>query len=157
MPAISAWQALSASLCAPPSVRVTHNGERLRLSTPEQFCKAFGAASPFARLTLLNADGRRVCDVCVGFDEDAKESGWWAATASSAVALTLAFVNATPCREGTHARHLLQKIAEVVEAKARKRQDAKGVDVRVLPSFVARHCVIVGTFLVEDPRFTRSP
>lgn len=153
MEAICEWAAYSASLCAPPTVRVTYNGVRLKLRTPVEFCKAFGGTGVMCRLHLTNAADRRVCDVCVAVDE-ADDCAWWRAEATSALSLTHAFVNATPCREGTHAKHLLQKIAEVIEAKARSRREAKGVAVHVTPTFIARRAVVVGTFLIEDPRFT---
>lgn len=142
------WYAYNASLCAPPDVKVSFNGKQLKVISPEQFCKAFGGVGPFASLTHV-VDGRRVCDLCV-----AVRGPDCVVPLHERLGFTHFFVNSTPCAEGTHSKYVLQKIADVLDAKAKTRRDPAASEVQVTPSFVARHALLVGSVLVEDPRYT---
>lgn len=151
---ICEWFAYSASFCSPDSVVVKYNGRKLKLTSPQDFCKAFGGVTPFAKLRVPSEDGSKdLCHLCLAVEPE-DSAGWWRTDATTALALTHTFVNGTPCREGTHSKFLLEKIADIVQEKAKKKRDSSGLDVHVTPSFVAKNVIVVGTLLIVDPKFS---
>lgn len=136
------WIAHNASLCAPPTVKVSFNGDALKLRTCEHFCRALGGAGRLASETVVH-DGVPVLRLCVAARDEA-------APPPTTPGLTYAFVNSTPCPEGSHAAYLLGKVAKIVEDKAR----AKHQDVHVTPSFLQAHAVVVAVVLVDNERYT---
>lgn len=128
-----------ASLCAPDHVKVSLNGEALKLNKPEHFARDLGGVTPFASDTIIDANGRVRMRLCVA--------------ATEGPPCMYAFVNATPCPEGKHTAHILQKVADILESKARGKRGASG-DVKVTPNFVRQHTVIVAVVQVPNPRFT---
>ena len=143
MPMICRWLAHNASLCAPPSVKVFFGGELVKLRSPEHFCRALGGTTPLASDTVA-VDGKAVLRICTA----ARESP----SRSDVGGLTYAFVNGTPCREGSHAKYIFSKLTEIVDAKAQTKRGAKNV--HVTPSFLQAHSVTVAVLLVERERFT---
>lgn len=143
---IAAWLAHNASLCAPAHVKVSLNGKAIKLRTCEHFCRALGGVGPMASEVLV-PDGHPVLRVAVA----ARAEGTDATTATS---LTMGFVNSTPCCEGSLAKYVLGKIADLVQAKASAKRDAAAKDVHVTPTFVRTHAIVVAVALVPNPRFT---
>lgn len=131
----------NAALCAPPSVKVFFGGVPIKLRTPEQFCRAMGAEG---RLASDTVDGRM--RLCVGAcaEERVGENGG---------GRMHVFVNGTRCPEGTHVRHLVQRVCDLLAAKLRSKRGAPG-DVHVPPAFVRNQAIVVATFVVDGPRFT---
>lgn len=128
----------NAALCA-SDLRVSFNDETIKIKTPEHVCKSMGGVAPFASDTVL-LDGRQVMRVCCAARADEMSE--------LPPHLTVGFVNSTPCAEGSHARYILGKIADVVTAKAQKKQGS------ATPAFVSRNAVVVATLLVQRERFT---
>jgi DNA topoisomerase-2 len=141
MPDLCRWLAHNVSLCAPPAVKVSFNGETLKLRSVEHFCRALGGVGPIATDTVEH-EGKQVLRIAVAARE----------TPVQAQGLTYAFVNGTSCCDGSHARYLFGKVAEVVEARARTRRGA--TDVRVTSSFLSTNAVVVALVLVRRERFT---
>ena len=136
----------NAALCAPPSVRVSFNGDTLKIRTPEQACRALGGGAPFACDQVTHQDGTVVLHLCVAACGNGE-------CRPSSASLTHAFVNSTPCCEGSHAKLILGKVAEIVQQKVKHTRGASN-DVRVTPTFVAQHAIVVALLFVERERFT---
>lgn len=130
------WFSHNASLCVPDAVKVSHEGSLIKLRTPSDFAKALGGEGPYA-CDEVGADPVRL-RICVCEKKDA--------------GVVHAFVNSTPCSDGSHARYLLQKVAEVLQEKVSSSRDGK--EVNVTPSFVAKHACVVAVCMIPDPRFT---
>ena len=137
------WLAQNAALCAPRATRVSFNGAQVGVRTPEQMCKTLGGVAPLASETVTGADGRAVLRLCV------------AAATTPSQHNVVAYVNSTPCCEGTHVKWILQRVADIVEAKAKTKGARAGHEaVHVRPSDVRAHAIVVAVLLVENPRFT---
>lgn len=144
MNALASWLAHNASLCAPPTVRVRYNGTPLALRTPAEFCRALGGEAPIATDTVVH-NGVEVFRIAVA-SRTAVES-------SPPPGLTYAFVNCTPCCEGSHAKFVLSTLATMVETKASTRRNVRG-NVHVTPLFLRSNAVVVLCLLTENERFT---
>jgi DNA topoisomerase-2 len=138
------WIAHNASLCAPPAVKVSYNGDALKLRSCEHFCRALGGTGRLASETVVH-NGVPVLRLCVAARDEERDGA-----TSPPAGLTYAFVNSTPCPEGSHAVYLLGKIAKIVEDKAK----AKHKDVHVTASFLQAHAVVVAVVLVDNERYT---
>jgi DNA topoisomerase-2 len=136
------------ALCAPAHVKVSLDGAPLKLAKPEHYCRALGGESPVAA-DVVRVGAREALRVCVAFRGGGEAEPPWGASS-----LALGFVNSTPCAEGSLARHVLAKVAEIVEAKAKAKRDAAAKDVHVTPAFVKARAVVVAVALVPNPRFT---
>lgn len=135
----------NASLCANAGVVVKYNGKQVKARGPEQFCKLLGATAPLATCNVTNADGIEVLRLCVGVRAtplSEPEPG-----------LTYAFVNSTPCPNGTHETMILRKVCDALDEIAKKKRTG-GVDVHITPAFLRKHTIIVATVLVDNERFT---
>jgi DNA topoisomerase-2 len=139
------WYSYNASLCAPLSVKVYFEDKLISLRSTEHFCKALGGTAPLAS-DVVEMDERAVLQICVAARDDV-------ACTNVTPGLTYAFVNGTPCDEGSHAKYILSKIATIVETKARtKRGGSK--DLHATPSFVQTNAVVVAVLFVQKERFT---
>ena len=157
MPHIVEALAHHASLCAPAHTKVYLNDKVLKLRTPEHFCRALGAHGSLASDAIVDETGRVRFQVCVGMrrggdGDDGGNGGGEGAPPSSS--LTYAFVNSTPCCEGSHAKMILAKVAEAIQADARGKRDAVAKEVTVGSGFVKTHALVVATALIPNPRFT---
>ena len=129
--------AYHASLCAPPSVKVFLDDKDLcKMKTPLHFVQALGGVKPFATDTVY-AGETAVLSLCCA----ARPEG-----AAGAIEL---FVNGTRCPEGTHARMLLQRVGDIVLAKARK----KDGDAHIKPAVLRGELVLFATMLINSPTF----
>lgn len=146
MDVVCAWLAHNAALCAPAQVKVTYNGHAVKLRTPEHFARALGAVAPLASLTVRDDAGVETLRLCVGARADGADAD------ADGEGLTHAFVNATPCPQGSHEALILRKACDVLEAKVKSKRG--GADVRVTPAFVRKHAVVVAAVLVDNERFT---
>lgn len=135
------WLAHNAALCAPPHVKVWLNGQAIKACTAEQVCRRLGGAGPFANEVLLDDRGRVRLRLCV------------AATSDHAASVVHAFVNSTPCCEGSHVRVILQRVADVLNKRLETKRGSTS-DARATPSFVRASAVVVATAWVDNPRFT---
>ena len=131
------WLAHNAALCAPPHVKVYWQNQLIKVRTPEQYCKALGGRAPFATDAVV-LHGRTRLRVCV---------------AASDTPSVVAFVNSTPCNEGSHVQLILQAVANIVEAKAKSRRGAARSSVNVTPSLVKSHVAIVAVVNPTNPTF----
>lgn len=139
MPSVIRWMAFNASLCAAPNVKVTLNGQVIGAKTPEHFCRALGGSGPYASDQVTDASGRVVLRVCVAARTPEVEA--------SSTSLAMGFVNSTPCSEGTHAKLVLQKVADILNQKLSK-------EAQVTSGFVKANAVAVAVFAVVNPRFS---
>lgn len=152
MPDICRWYAHNASLCVPGSVKVHFNDELIKLRTPEHFCAALGGVPPFAS-DVFQREGQALLRICVAARGPAAPNNL--SSLSSGHSLTYAFVNGTPCCEGTHAKYIASKVGEIIDSKAKGKRAKPGSDApHATPSFLHSHTVIVATLLVEKERFT---
>ena len=145
MDLVCSFLAHNASLCANAGVVVKYNGKQVKARGPEQFCKLLGATAPLATCNVTNADGIEVLRLCVGVRAtplSEPEPG-----------LTYAFVNSTPCPNGTHETMILRKVCDALDEIAKKKRTG-GVDVHITPAFLRKHTIIVATVLVDNERFT---
>ena len=145
MDLVCAFVAHNASLCADEGVVVKYNGKQIRPRTPEQFCKLLGGCAPLASCTVTSDDGVAVLRLCVG----ARATP----LAEPEAGLTYAFVNATPCPNGSHETLILRRVCDVLDEVAKKKRTG-GVAVHLTPLFLRRHAVVVATVLVDNERFT---
>lgn len=145
------WFSFNASLCAPPAVKVYFNGELVKLRSVEHFCRALGGTTPLATDTV-EREGRTLLRLCVAARDTEAAVPDGAAT-SAAPGLTYAFVNGTPCNEGSHARYLFSKIGDILQAKAKSRRGG-AKDLHATASFLQAHTVTVAVLYVERERFT---
>lgn len=142
---ICKWFSYNASLCAPPAVKVYFNGEWIKMRSPEHFCKAFGGVAPIASETI-EKEGKVMMHLCVAARDPE-------ATVNSTAGLTYAFVNGTPCSEGSHSKYILSKIGDIVEAKAKSKRTGNK-DLHITPSFLQSNAITIAILLVEKERFT---
>lgn len=141
------WLTHDTALCAPSAVKVSFDGDVVKLRTTEHFCRSLGGMAPFATDTVSNADGQLVLRISVAARDPE------VALPVTSNGITYGFVNSTRCNEGSHAKYILQKIADLIMTKARAKRGTDN-DITVTPSFVRQHCVIVAVLFVKDPRFT---
>lgn len=143
---ICQWYAYNVSLCVPPSIKVYFNDNLIKLRSPEHFCKALGGTTPLASDTV-ERDGKILLKICVASRDPSFPDG------PTGNGLTYAFVNGTPCCEGSHAKYIASKIGDIVEVKARSKR-AGNKDLHVTPSFLHSNAVIVAILFIEKERFT---
>jgi DNA topoisomerase-2 len=144
---VSAWYAFAAAICAPSGVRVFWNGKLVGMRTPQDLCKALGGTTPIAR---AEGKGYSLCvcgrpptaDDAAADDDDVSNAG-------AGVGLDFGFVNGTPCSHGTHAKHVLGAVSQIVGAKMK----SKNPDATFPLSFVAKHVIVVLVCEVPNPRF----
>lgn len=121
------------SLCSPKSLSVSLNGTKLSLRSTEQLALSLGAMSPIATDDVL-VDGVLRLSFSVGAREEGLEP------------CIFSFVNGSQCNDGTHIKHLLSKVQDILSKKV-------GKDVKVGPSFLRGEMVVVATLLVPNPRY----
>ena len=144
---VCAWLAHNAALCAPPSVTtVAYNGKSIKLRTPEQHARALGGITPLASTTVRDADGVEVLRLCVA----ARRTP----LAEPEAGLTHAFVNSTPCPNGTHEALVHRVVCDALKEHARTRRNGAGADACLTPSFLRRHAILVVVVLVDNENFT---
>ena len=121
--AVCSLVAHNASLCANAGVVVKYNGRQIKPRTPEQFCKLLGASAPLAACTVVNDAGVEVLRLCVGVRATP--------LAEPEPGLTYAFVNSTPCPNGTHETLILRKVCDVLDEVGEDHRPHRGLVLRV--------------------------
>lgn len=136
------------AVCAPPKVGVWLDDRKLALRTTEALVRALGVEGSIATDTIALAGAEQEGDLCFSISVGAKAD-------PAADGLFLAWVNGTPCNEGTHAKYVLAKVVDAlfgrVRAKAKGKEDPL---LNVRPRAVRDEMVVVCTLLVRNPRFT---
>jgi DNA topoisomerase-2 len=145
MDLVCSFLAHNASLCAREGVVVKYNGKQIKPRLPEHFCRLLGASTPLATCNVTNDDGVEVLRLCIGVRSTP--------LTEPEVGLTYAFVNSTPCPNGTHETMILRKVCDVLDEISKKKRTG-GVEVRITPAFLRKHAIIVATVLVDNERFT---
>lgn len=153
LPRIARWLTFNAALCAPTSVKVVWNDaagdEVIKMRTPADACRAFGAHGPVAIDTVVQ-NGVEVLRLAVAACADKNDDG---EQNSKKEGVTYAFVNATPCSEGSHIKMIHSALVDILDSKANAKR-AQAERVHVTPSFLRRHAILVATVLVDNERFT---
>ena len=136
------------SVCAPPKVGVWLDDQKLTLRTTEALARALGVEGGIATDTIPLDGAEQEGDLCFSISVGAKSD-------PDADGTFLAWVNGTPCNEGTHAKYVLTKavdaLFERVRAKAKGKEDPL---LNVKPKAIRDEMVVVCTLLVRNPRFT---
>lgn len=145
MDLVCSWLSHNASLCANKGVVVKYNGKQVKTRAPEQFCKLLGASTPMASCTVTNDDGVEVLRLCVGVRATP--------LTEPEVGLTYAFVNSTPCPNGSHETMILKRVCDIL-FEISKRKRTGGIDVHITPSFLRKHTIIVASVLIDNEQFT---
>lgn len=136
------------SVCAPPKVGVWLDDNKLTLRSTETLVRALGAEGPIATDSILLAHGEQVGDVCFSVSVGARGE-------RSPDGVFLAWVNGTPCNDGTHNKHIMSKVVDALFTRVRAK--TKGKDdplLNVKPAAVKDEMIVVCTLLVRNPRFT---
>ena len=136
------------SVCAPPKVGVWLDDQKLSLRTTDALVRALGAEGTIATDTIALAGAEQEGDLCFSISVGAKPD-------PDADGIFLAWVNGTPCNEGTHAKYVLTKAVDAlfgrIRAKAKGKEDPL---LNVKPKAIRDEMIVVCTLLVRNPRFT---
>lgn len=141
----------AAAVCSPPKVGVWLDEVKSPIRTTEALVRALGACGVVASDTMELEGAEQPGDLCLSISIGARDVDGEGAV--------LAYVNSTPCSEGTHIRYMMSKVVEIVLSRARasrskskKSQDDPVGSVR--PASLREEMIVVCTLLIRNPRFT---
>lgn len=136
------------SVCAPPKVGVWLDDQKLSLRTTEALVRSLGAEGAIATDTIALAGAEQEGDLCFSISVGAKSD-------PDADGTFLAWVNGTPCNEGTHTKYVLTKTVDALFSRVRAKSKGKEDPLlNVKPKAIRDEMVVVCTLLVRNPRFT---